>query len=358
MRPKSLILIIIALGCGLVASIGISQVMENRRGTQPAVGETENIFVAKVDVDIGEVLNAELVQYEEWPKDKVPEGAITKLEDLEGRSALTWLYAGEPILQRKLIDQDKAGGAALRIPKGYRIQTVKVDAGSGNANLIQPGDRVDVLVYLRKSSDVPRPATKTILTDVRVFAVNEHIERAVDRDGNVIQAKTVTLAVTPSQGEKLYLASQIGEISLTLRRPDDDDVAAGDTGMSIDDILGKASEDATPDDPVCDTSDQGGFLGFLEKQGVSQPAPPADSTLATAQENAFVMDIVDPEGIRRFEFRGKDGLPHEVGSIGPAIPRTEPKQPKQPLLPGINVPPEQEEDQPVDPDIDEPVEVD
>ena len=30
MRPKSLILIVIALGCGLVASIGISQVMEGR----------------------------------------------------------------------------------------------------------------------------------------------------------------------------------------------------------------------------------------------------------------------------------------------------------------------------------------
>ena len=45
MRPKSLILLLLALGCGLVASIGISQVLDRRNHhAEPAV-EKEPIYV-------------------------------------------------------------------------------------------------------------------------------------------------------------------------------------------------------------------------------------------------------------------------------------------------------------------------
>ena len=40
---------------------------------------------------------------QEWPKDKVPRGAISKLEDLEGRRPRTAIIEGEPILEGKLL---------------------------------------------------------------------------------------------------------------------------------------------------------------------------------------------------------------------------------------------------------------
>ena len=73
MRMKSLILIFIALGCGLVASIGISQVM-NRGGGGGSM-EMEQILVALTDIDIGTKLDAQNVKLEDWPKAKIPEGA-------------------------------------------------------------------------------------------------------------------------------------------------------------------------------------------------------------------------------------------------------------------------------------------
>ena len=45
MRPKSLILLALALGCGLIASIGISQVLDSKNN-KPAVVETTPIYVA------------------------------------------------------------------------------------------------------------------------------------------------------------------------------------------------------------------------------------------------------------------------------------------------------------------------
>jgi len=73
------------------------------------------------------------------------------------------------------------------------------------AGLILPGDRVDVLVYLRKSADVAETGTRTILKDVRVFAVNEHTDRETDENGKIIIAKTVSLLLTPGQVETLLL---------------------------------------------------------------------------------------------------------------------------------------------------------
>ena len=78
MRGKSLVLIIIALGCGLVASIGISQIMDKKPVDSSHQMKMGKIYVAIVDVDINEPLNAEMVKLEEWPQDKIPEGAITK----------------------------------------------------------------------------------------------------------------------------------------------------------------------------------------------------------------------------------------------------------------------------------------
>ena len=47
MRPKSLALLLLALGCGLVASIGITEVMAKRTAEPTGLtGETLPIFVA------------------------------------------------------------------------------------------------------------------------------------------------------------------------------------------------------------------------------------------------------------------------------------------------------------------------
>ena len=79
---------------------------------------------------------------------------------------------------------DALADALPRLDRGVKIRCVlitgqgrpvKVTDDSISTGLVLPGDRVDVLVYL--SRDVVSPVTKTFLTDVTVFAVNEHIER-------------------------------------------------------------------------------------------------------------------------------------------------------------------------------------
>ncbi len=313
MRPKSMMLIVIALGCGLIASIGISQVID-RKNTGPAPGETEAIFVALRDIGIGEKLNAQMLKLEEWPKDKTPEGSVKKLEDLDGNYSTQPLYAGEPILYRKVTDNIQ--GPTWKIPKGYRVMPVKVAVDSVSGGLILPGDKVDILVYLKSGSGISASSAQTILTEVTVFAVNDQINRESDSEGGTIQAKTVSVLVKPDQAEKLMLAAEMGRLRLSLRRADDEgDVdthgaRVADLGTQDDGAWGPSREGSTAKAAGAGAS----MLDFLRGQGptAASAAPPGDPLSGAPTGDAFVMQVFSPDGVSQYHWDDKVGLPREL----------------------------------------------
>ena len=314
MRPKSMILIVIALGCGLVASIGISQVIDKKNHDGGSQGkDTVKIFVAMVDVPIGEPLTAELVRLEEWPKDRVPEGAISLLEDIIDRRPRTLLFAGEPIMEPKLIDGNSREGASERIPNGYRVSSVKVDLPASVSGLVLPGDRVDVVCFFRRSIDVPEPIVKTILQQVTVFAVNEQTTREADRDVRVINAKTVSLLLQPQDDKRLMLASQLGHLQLSLRRPGDDSLDTSDD-VTVSDLLGDGSVDASFRPNVGDAEENlnsGSLVDLLARQDQNRTSQSFNSG------SQFTMEILTPDGRSRFVWeQGETHPPTMVGGTG------------------------------------------
>ena len=90
-----------------------------------------------------------------------------------------------------------------------------------------PGDRIDVMVFLQKNptKGIDVTVTRTILQNIQVFAINDkfRLEKGEAEEGT-IQAKTVSLLVTPKDAQLLHLASELGEIRLSLRSPEDDEV--------------------------------------------------------------------------------------------------------------------------------------
>ncbi len=188
MRPKSLALLLLALGCGLVASIGITKVMTGGNGAGEGAGAQAGIFVAAADIPMGDRLTPESVKLQQWPKDRTPAGAISKIEDIKDRRVRTKLYAGEPILENRLVGKGvNEQGATAMIPVGYRVVPVKVDLVSGGSDLILPGDRVDVMVHLvrDKSRGIDETVTRTILQDIKVFAVNDTLDIEKEKDEQV-----------------------------------------------------------------------------------------------------------------------------------------------------------------------------
>lgn len=303
MRPKSLILLVLAVGCGLAASIGISRVMDANANRPGAALETTPIYVALHNINLGDPIGASMVSLEEWPKDKAPQGSIATLEDLEGRRPRTTIVAGTPILEAQLLAIGETADPVANIPDGFRLSTIAVTAEKSAAGLLSPGDRVDVQLFMAASQrdNVPVATTRIILQNIRVFAVEQAVQRTAEGEESKPIPKTVTLLVTPEQASKVDLAQNLGELSLIPRNPNDES-ATQSVEVTIEDILGTRGErnsrkgeqnQAAAREPKSSLLDT--VVGMMTKAAKEQPP--------------FEMTIVQAEEVSTMRFDRRTGVP-------------------------------------------------
>ena len=335
MRAKSMVLILVALGCGLVATIGVSQVMkENSQADAAPMGP---IVVSITDLDQNVPIPLEGVKVEQWPLDRIPPGAVTTLEEVEGKYTKQRMFNGEPLLQRKLSDKDN-DNESLNIPPGFRVAAVKVNEESAVANLINPGDHVDVIAFIKTRGAGEGVRSKTILRDIRVFAVNAETSRAQDigEEGGRIDAKTVSLLVKPKQVQMLVLAEQLGKLELSLRHPDEEVADSSEETTTVDDLLGDGSSNGT--------STQGGAnWANLLKPNTPSVAPAAG--MPQQHNKPFEMVVMGPDQAVKWMWRDEEELPELVGQSGsgsnrPAATPPTPAVGKLPAaIPATDLPP-------------------
>jgi len=302
MRMKSLILIVIALGCGLVASIGISQVM-NQGGSGGRM-EMEQILVALADIDISWKFDEKKVRRADWPKAKVPEGALRRLDDVKDRFASSRFFKGEPIHVSKVTDSPLSKSNS--IPDGYRAMPVKVDEDTV-MKAIAPGDRVDVMVFLKKdiNNGIFETGAFTFLKNVRVFAVNTNTDRNAESSGKeTTMFRTVSLLLKPEHTRELAVAARVGKIVLTLRGPGEQDIAGGEEAVSISEIL-KGNSDLASDPVEAGSTIPGGQASRI-------------STLAQAPVGdhgvAWRLEVFGPTGADTYEWTDAKQLPTKTNS--------------------------------------------
>ncbi|MEM1224782.1 MAG: Flp pilus assembly protein CpaB [Planctomycetota bacterium] len=266
MRNKSMFLLV-ALGCGTIAAIGVSQWMAAQAGNQP-VADTVEIFVTSKTIDIGEQISPDSIRLEQWPADRVPQGASGKLEDLEGKYARQRFYEGEPVMPVKLMDS--ANGSSQTIPVGYSVVSMRADDASSVASLLRPGDRVDVAAYFVKSELIPETTAKTVLTGVRVFAVDGRTDRDTS-ESTATRAKSISLLIHKNDTPAWTYASELGKIRLTLGNPTDTpDSDTGEGNGAAQEFLQWLS-----DHQIAQAQDEADLEGPEPAvQPVSAPAPP------------------------------------------------------------------------------------
>lgn len=165
-----------------------------------------------------------------------PDTPTTRAE-LFGAMVRHTMLPKEIVLPADVMRPGDHGFLAAVLEPGMRAVTVGVDAVSGTAGLIWPGDHVDIL--LTQSIDDPsrgpghRIAGETVLSDVRVIAIDQQLVEGATGNGSEPQpARTVTLEVTPLQAEKVSVAAHLGTLSLTVRSIDRPEIEAGDASAA------------------------------------------------------------------------------------------------------------------------------
>src|SRR3954463_1792756 len=210
MNGKALILLVLAVFCGLGAMFGTSRMLTKQQNKVTL--EMQDVLVAARDLKVEEVIKPDMVKLTQMAKTNVPPGTFTSMKDVEDRWVQIKMLEGEALLDRKLAPKGSPAGMVARIPKGMRAFAVEVNEHTGVSGFILPDHRVDVV------QNEPGPNGKseaeTILQDVLVLASGQVFTRPEDRS---IQSRTVTLAVTPEQVDVLVAASAKGPLTLALR---------------------------------------------------------------------------------------------------------------------------------------------
>jgi pilus assembly protein CpaB len=216
MRTQSLLIVAIAMACAGTAGLLLSG--------SPGTAATVPVVVAAAEIPRGAVVAAESLTVRPFPKGLVPEGALGRIEDAAGRSALGLLGKGEAVLEVKLAPKGATGGIAALIPSGMRAIAIQIpNVATGVAGFILPGNKVDVLISYNERpgfAPVPLPA-ETLLENVEILAVDQRIEAPAENRVDASQMRSVTLLVTPEQAARLHEAMNKGTLHLSLRNPAD-----------------------------------------------------------------------------------------------------------------------------------------
>jgi pilus assembly protein CpaB len=229
-----IIILVVAGGAALLAAMlvrgmggqkepDVVQVAEQI--SEPEIPLTQ-ILIAASDMPMGHRISPDDLSWQEWPEAHVNEtyfqaevspDAIT---ELSGAVVRTGLFSGEPILAQKIVRTGDAGFMAAVLKEGMRAVAVEISVETAAGGFILPNDRVDVVLSYSVDVNegdmvVDRPATKTVLQNVRVLAIDQTFTEYGEE--SVVVGTTATLELKPAHAEVLMLATRMGDLSLTLR---------------------------------------------------------------------------------------------------------------------------------------------
>ncbi len=227
MRLRTLILILVAAGCGLVAAVLVSQHLGGSGG-QAAAAPAEKIKVLYAKVTVPGLVRIEepekFFEVREVSREEVRDG-IGDLEKVKGRVLRLPLGKGKPLAEPDLFGLNENAGITTTLKEGERPVTLKVSPLLGTAGFIRPGDFVDVIATARLPGSTGVKAVP-VLQDIEVLAIDMSLQT---QTGEVArQADLVTLRATNME-QVLTLAafSQEHTLRLVPRRADERKIHEG-----------------------------------------------------------------------------------------------------------------------------------
>ena len=224
MKPARIIILAVAvLSAGVAGYLALQLARGNRISVAKPVVEREptiNVLVATQSLPIGARLNGDSFGWSAWPEKNVVEGFITEenrpdaVEKLAGAVVRMPIFNGEPIRQEKIADSNSKIMSSL-LPSGKRAVATEISVSTSAGGFILPNDRVDVIMV--KKEDGGTFTTETILSNIRVLAIDQEIQEK-DEGQKTVVGTTATLELTPEQSKVIVVAQQMAErLTLALR---------------------------------------------------------------------------------------------------------------------------------------------
>jgi pilus assembly protein CpaB len=278
MKPKTLILTVVAVTCGLGASYMTSQLLANREQEQV---EKVSVLVAKRNINMGDIIKDPVALFEmkEYVKDQEPKDAIREFEQLKGRQLKIPRRAGDSIRVDDLISStDPAAFFSAHLPTGYRAVGLRVDLqGSVAGFATLPLSRVDIVNTVRRGEG-RGSYSNFLLENVLVLGIDGATQR--DESGKAMPGNIVTFALSPEDVLKLNLARDMGSLTLALRKMNDNGKIGSGSEVTGVDLRGPGRNEVASEEgsEVASNGSSGATSNSALSSLPSTPPPALDPT--------------------------------------------------------------------------------
>jgi pilus assembly protein CpaB len=256
-----ILLLILAIVFGLAAVFGVMFYVNNLRATLEKEGEKVDVLVATQDIikdtTVEEIISKKLVEVKKIPLRYVVTGYMVSLDKYQDYFVSNQISKGEQITPVKFIKPSDIT-FSFEVPKGMLAISIPFNEVVGVSNLLTVGDRVNVIATFQGDQQqqaqqqatpnqtvdtsgtqnnaasignegaVVTDTTKTVLWNIEILyigakvtiddisAKNKGLLSSSGSSQEPVETKTVTLAVTPEQAEKLVFSEELGTVWLAL----------------------------------------------------------------------------------------------------------------------------------------------
>ena len=268
-----ILLLMLAILFGLAAVFGVMFYINNLRATLEKEGEKVDVLVATQDIikdtSVGEIISKKLIEVKKIPLRYVVTGYMVSLDKYQDYFVSNQISKGEQITPVKFIKPSDIT-FSFEVPKGMVAISIPFNEIVGVSNLLTVGDRVNVIATFQTEQQqvqqqttsnqtadtsgsqdsvasnsnggsvsgndyssvnpfaVVTDTTKTVLWNIEILyigvkvtiddisAKNKGLLSSSGSSNEPVETKTVTLAVTPEQAEKLVFSEELGTVWLAL----------------------------------------------------------------------------------------------------------------------------------------------
>lgn len=226
----------LAIGLAALTVMMVAGYLSSKKRELLMWSEPVVTLVATRDILENVRLDESMVREEYVPKRFAQPGALGKLSQAVGTVTIAPVRKNEQITDTKVVPFGSGRGLSVKIGSGMRAVSVAVDEVSGVAGMVRPNDLVDIIATFDFGSEAAAKVyTYTILQGAQVVAVGDDLgagdmitpgstknEKGLfgQQQGLPVMGaskKTVTLALTPDDAQKVILAQETGSITLALR---------------------------------------------------------------------------------------------------------------------------------------------
>ena len=189
--------------------------MMNTQAPPAAIEARQTFVVAVKDIMIGTMIRPDDVDLLPPSENIQPKLGYQDIGEVLGKVVRRNIAKGEALKKVDILAE--GDNLASLIPRGYRAMTIPVTLPASITEMLQIGNRVDVILTYEASRNELKSVT--LLENARVIGVSNPSDKA---SGSQNRNLDITLAVTPEGAETLAFAQKRGTLNLSIRSLDEE----------------------------------------------------------------------------------------------------------------------------------------